>query len=80
MLKIMLDWRCYAQIESLVTRGQNLTRKEFKRILESEAHPCKRFLEKPVDHGHNLRACKTNPVHLRTPVSRTVRHKQIIYS
>ena len=61
MLKIMLDWRYYAQIESLVTRGQNLTRKEFKRILESEAHPCKRLLEKPVDHGHNLRSCKTNP-------------------
>ena len=32
-------------VESLVTRRQNLTRKEFKRILESEAHPCKRFLE-----------------------------------
>ena len=31
-------------VESLVTRRQNLTRKEFKRILESEAHPCKRFL------------------------------------
>ena len=63
-------------VESLVTRRQNLTRKEFKRILESEAHPCKRFLEKPVDHGHNLRSCKTNPAHLRIPVSRTVRHKQ----
>ena len=63
-------------IESLVTRRQNLTRKEFKRILESEAHPCKRFLDKPVDHGHNLRSCKTNPAHLRIPVSRTVRHKQ----
>ena len=47
---------------SLVTRRQNLTRKEFKRILEYEAHPCKRFLDKPGDHGHNLR-------------SRTVRHK-----
>ncbi|RMX52335.1 hypothetical protein pdam_00025538 [Pocillopora damicornis] len=35
-------------VESLVTRRQNLTRKEFKRILESEAHPCKRFLEKPT--------------------------------
>ena len=53
-------------VESLVTR----------RILESEAHPCKRFLEKPVDHGHNLRSCKTNPAHLRIPVSHTVRHKQ----
>ena len=31
---------------------------------------------KPVDHGHNLRSCKTNPVHLRIPVSRTVWHKQ----
>ena len=51
-------------VESLVTRRQNLTRKEFKRILESEAHPCKRFLDKPVDHGHNLRSCKTNPAHL----------------
>ena len=61
-------------LESLVTRRQNLTRKEFKRILESEAHPCKRFLEKPADHGHNLRSCKTNPAHLRIPVSRTVRH------
>ena len=63
-------------VESLVTGRQNLTRKEFKRILESEAHPCKRFLDKPVDHGHNLRSCKTNPAHLRIPVSRTVRHKQ----
>ena len=63
-------------VESLVTRRQNLTRKEFKRILESEAHPCKRFLDKPVDHGHNLRSCKTNPAHLRIPVSRTVRHKE----
>ena len=64
-------------VESLVTRRQNLTRKEFKRILESEAHPCKCFLEKPVDHGHNLRSCETNPAHLRLPVSRTVRHKQL---
>ena len=63
-------------VESLVTRRQSLTRKEFKRILESEAHPCKDFLDKPVDHGHNLRSCKTNPAHLRIPVSRTVRHKQ----
>ena len=63
-------------VESLVTRRQNLTRKELKRILESDAHPCKRFLEKPVDHGHNLRSCKTNLAHLRIPVSRTVRHKQ----
>ena len=64
-------------VESLVTRRQNLTRKaELKRILESEARPCKRFLEKPLDHGHNLRSCKTNPAHLRIPVSRTVRHKQ----
>ena len=55
-------------VESLVTRRQNLKRKEFKRILESEAHPCKRFLDKPVDHGHNLRSCKTNPAHLRIPV------------
>ena len=38
-------------VESLVTSRQNLTRKEFKHILESEAHPCKRFLDKPVDHG-----------------------------
>ena len=29
-----------------------------------------------MDHGHNLRSCKTNPAHLRIPVSRTVRHKQ----
>ena len=63
-------------VESLVTRRQNLTRKEFKRILESEAHPCKRFLDKPVDHRHNLRSCKTNPAHIRIPVSRTVRYKQ----
>ena len=62
-------------VESLVTRRQNLTRKEFKRILESEAHPRKRFLDNPVDHGHNLRSCKTNPVHLRIAVSRTVMHK-----
>ena len=32
--------------------------------------------EKPVDHGHNLRSCKTNPAYLRIPVSRTVRYKQ----
>ena len=30
-------------VESLVTRRQNLMRKEFQRILESENHPCKRF-------------------------------------
>ena len=63
-------------VESLVTRRQTLTRKEFKHILESEAHPCKSFLDRPVDHGHNLRSCKTNPAHHRIPVSRTVRHKQ----
>ena len=62
--------------ESLVTRRQNFTRKEFKRILESEAHPCKRFLDKPVDHGHNLRSCNTNLAPLIIPASRTVRHKQ----
>ena len=38
-------------VKSLVTSRQNLTRKEFKHILESEAHPCKCFLEKLVDHG-----------------------------
>ena len=63
-------------VESLVTRRQNLTRKQFKRIQESEAHSCKSFLERPVDHGHNLRSCKSNPARLRIPVSRTVRHKQ----
>ena len=63
-------------VESLVSRRQNLTRKEFKHIQESEAHPCKRFLDEPVDHDHNLRSCKTSPAHLRIPVSRTVRHKQ----
>lgn len=30
-------------VESVVTRCQNLTRKEFKGIIESETHPCKRF-------------------------------------
>ena len=63
-------------VESLVTRRQNLMRKEFKRILESEAHPCKRFLDQAVDHGHNLRSCKINSVHFRIPVSRTIRHQQ----
>ena len=63
-------------VESLETRRQKLTRKKFKRILESEAHLCERFLDKAVDHGHNLRSCKTNPAHLRIPVSRTTRHKQ----
>ena len=63
-------------VESLVTRHQNLTRKEFKRIFESEAHPCRPFLDKAVDHGHNLRSCEINPAHFRIPVSRTVRHKQ----
>ena len=41
-------------VESLVTRRQNLTRKEFKRILESEAQACERFLDKPVDHIQDL--------------------------
>ena len=63
-------------VESLVTMRQKLTRKEFKRILFSEAHPCQRFLDKAVDHGHNLRSCMTNPAHLRIPVSRTTRQKQ----
>ena len=63
--------------ESLVTRRQKLMRKEFKRILKSEAHPCKRFLDKAVvDHGHNLRSCETNPEHIRIPVSGTIGHKQ----
>ncbi|CAH3030924.1 unnamed protein product [Porites evermanni] len=47
-LQIGSEWDT---VESLVTSRQNLTRKEFKHILESEAHPCKRFLDKPVDHG-----------------------------
>ena len=68
-------------VESLVTRRQKLTRKEFKRILDSEAHPCKRFLDKAVvDHGHNLRSCETNPEHIRIPVPRTIRHKQSFIS
>ena len=57
-------------VELLVTRRQNLTRKEFKRILESEAHPCKRFLDKPVDHGHNLRS--VSYTHLTLPTKRIV--------
>ena len=63
-------------VESLVTRHPKLTRKESKRILESEAHPCKRFLDKAVDHGHNLRSCETNPAHIRILASRPIRHKQ----
>ena len=47
-------------VESLVTRRQNLTRKEFKPILEFEVHPWKRFLDQAVDHGHHLRSCKIN--------------------
>ena len=45
-------------------------------ILESEEHPCKRFLDTAVEGGHNLKSCKINPAPFRIPVSRTVRHKQ----
>ena len=61
---------------TLITSACSSHGQTLSRILESEAHPCKYFLEKQVDHGHNLRSCKTNPAHLRIPVSCTVRHKQ----
>ena len=64
-------------VESLLTRRQKLTRKEFKRIPESEAHPCTRFLDKALDHGHNLRSCKANPAHITIPASCTVRHNHL---
>ena len=43
-------------VEPLAVRHENLTRKEFKHILDSETHPCRRFIPKAVDHKYNLRS------------------------
>ena len=44
-------------VDPLAMRRKNLTRKEFKRILESESYPCRRFItNKAMDHTYNLRS------------------------
>ena len=43
-------------VEPLVVKRENLTRKEFKRILDSETHPYRRFIPKAVDDKYNRRS------------------------
>ena len=44
-------------VESLAISCKNFTRKEFKCVLESESHPCRRFITNgAVDHTYNLRS------------------------
>ncbi len=61
------------KIESLASRGNYLTSKEYNNILNSENHPCKRLIRRTNAHEHNLRT-GCNP--LLAPISSTDRHKQ----
>ena len=62
-----------------VSLSKKTTERQRKKILDLGGNPCRRFLDKAVDHGRKLRSCKTNPAHLRIPVSRTTRHKQSFF-
>jgi hypothetical protein len=55
----------------LSERRDDHTVREYTNIVRSDNHPCKRFLEAPRTHVHNLR--KTNEI--RAPLSRTNRHQ-----
>ena len=61
------------KIESLASRRNYLTIKEYDFILNSENHPCKRLICRTNTHEYNLRA-GSNP--LLAPISFTDRHKQ----
>jgi hypothetical protein len=61
------------KIESLASRRNYLTIKEYDFILNSENHPCKRLIRRTNTHEYNLRA-GSNP--LLAPISFTDRHKQ----
>ncbi len=61
------------KIESLASRRNYLTSKEYNNILNSENHPCKRLIRRTNAHEHNLRT-GCNP--LLAPISSTDRHKQ----
>ena len=41
-------------VDSLATRRDNLTSKEFKRLMELSEHSCRRFLEVPINHPYQL--------------------------
>lgn len=55
-------------------QATEIDEEKVKRILESEADPCKRFLA--VNHGYNLRSSKLTIARLRIPLPRNNRHKQ----
>ena len=63
-------------VEPLAVRRENLTRKEFKRILDSETHPCRRFIPKAVDHKYNLRSRLNCHANFVVPTSHTDRHQR----
>ncbi len=65
------------KIESLGSRRNYLTSKEYNNILNSENHPCKRLICRINAHEHNLRT-GCNP--LLAPISSTDRHKQSFIS
>ena len=64
-------------VEPLAKRRDTLTRKEFKRILDEETHPCRRFIPKATDHKYNLRR-RTNCHNdrFKIPMSHTDRHQK----
>jgi hypothetical protein len=61
------------KIESLASRRNYLTSKEYDNILNSENHPCKRLICSTNAHEYNLRT-GCNP--LLAPTSFTDRHRQ----
>ena len=64
-------------VKPLAIGRKNLTRKKFKRILESESHPCRRFItNKAVDDTYNLRPNSTPFSKFTAPTSYTNRHQQ----
>ena len=65
-------------VEPLAIRRKNLTRKEFKRILESESHLYSRFItNKAADYTYNLRSNST-PSKFTAPAFYTNRlHNQL---
>ena len=63
-------------IEPLAVRRENLTRKELKRIPDSETHPCRRFIPKAVVHKYNLRSRSNCHANFAVPTSHTDRHQR----
>ena len=63
-------------LQSLEQRRDNLAIREYKKIINDETHPCRKYIPDIVTNTYDLRTPKTLPQFL----SYTKRHEPIVYS